>query len=99
MIGAFTGVQYVNDEVVLDKGDILVLYTDGVTEARCNGAFFGDDRLANYVKELTPESVGDIPQLIFDEITRCTGGKLSDDIALLVISNGAYSSKNSFEPM
>ncbi|MHB8841518.1 MAG: PAS domain S-box protein [Candidatus Aquicultor sp.] len=86
VIGAFHGLNYIDDRIVLEKGDIVVLYTDGVTEARCSYGFFGDERLAKLADSLGPMHVKELPTEIFKEIMRCTGGRLSDDIALLAIS-------------
>ena len=57
VIGALAAVAYEQDVVKLAEGDLLVAYTDGVTEAfDANGQEFGEDRL-----RLVIESVGDRP--------------------------------------
>lgn len=86
VIGVFHGLNYIDDQVAIERGDMVVLYTDGVTEARCDSGFFGDTRLALFMKNLAPMPVKQVPGAIFNEILRCTGGRLSDDIALLAIS-------------
>ncbi|MEU1308149.1 PP2C family protein-serine/threonine phosphatase [Streptomyces cinnamoneus] len=64
-------------------GDLLVLYTDGVTEARdASGRFYPlADRLAT-MPELSPDALVD--RLVAD-LRVHTGGPLSDDAALLVV--------------
>ena len=84
-IGAFVGLSYIDDEITLDKGDSLILYTDGVIEARCDGEFFGEERLVRFIEELGPVSARDLPQAVFNEIMGCTHGKLSDDLAILSV--------------
>jgi sigma-B regulation protein RsbU (phosphoserine phosphatase) len=57
VIGALAAVGYEQDVVKLAQGDLLVAYTDGVTEAfDANGQEFGEDRL-----RLAIESAGEAP--------------------------------------
>lgn len=86
IIGAFPRVSFVDEEITLTKGDMLVFYTDGVIEARCDSLFFGEERLISFVRDLKPLSARDVTRAIFREVLRCTGGKLSDDIALLAVA-------------
>ncbi|MHB8842168.1 MAG: SpoIIE family protein phosphatase, partial [Candidatus Aquicultor sp.] len=86
VIGAFAMINYNSGKAVLHDGDDLILYTDGIIEARCNRKFFGEKRLVEVVKALKPASPQEIPGALFDEVMHCTGGKLSDDIALLCVS-------------
>jgi sigma-B regulation protein RsbU (phosphoserine phosphatase) len=86
MIGAFRKLKYKDSEATLGKGDILVLYTDGITEARCNRSFFGEERLIDSLKGLKSVKTEDMPKLIFDDVQRCTKGKLSDDVVLFTVS-------------
>ena len=45
-LGVRTGLQYPEDEVLLEPGDTVALYTDGLTEARDpHGELFGLERL------------------------------------------------------
>lgn len=86
MIGAFAGTPFANDRVTIAKGDTLILYTDGIIEARCNGGFYGEDRLVELTKSLRGVPVQDISQAIIDDVKKCSGGVLSDDVALLAVS-------------
>ncbi|MBE0448889.1 MAG: SpoIIE family protein phosphatase, partial [Actinobacteria bacterium] len=86
VIGAFMGLNFIDDRATLKKGDVLILYTDGVTEARCDHEFFGEERLVSFIRDLEPTGAEKMPQVIFDEVMNCTGGVLSDDVALLCIS-------------
>ncbi len=84
-IGAFTGLNFVEQIEMVERGDILFLYTDGATEARREGEFFGEHRLVNCLKECALP-VEEVPKLVFDEIMSFTGGRLADDVALLAVS-------------
>ncbi|MBI4733535.1 MAG: serine/threonine-protein phosphatase, partial [Rubrobacteridae bacterium] len=86
IVGAFPDVRFISSKVILQNGDTLVLYTDGLTEARCGNEFFGEERLVDLIQKSKLESAKQAPQLIFDKITEYTGGKLADDLALLSIS-------------
>lgn len=86
IIGAFPDRSYTDSEINLGQGDTLILYTDGIIEARCNGGFYGEERLVSFIKELRQVSAELLPRQVFDDVLRCTGGKLSDDIAILAIS-------------
>lgn len=86
VIGAFAGMHYRDAKATFQEGDILLLYTDGIVEARCSdGEFFGEERLVELIKNL-PEGAREMPQAIFDTVTGCTGGILSDDVALLSLA-------------
>ena len=50
ILGAFNSAKYEEKTVKLNKGDKILLYTDGVTESHnSNDELFGDDRLLEYV--------------------------------------------------
>lgn len=86
VIGAFRTLQFNEAETILVKADMLVLYTDGVTEARCNGAFFEEEGLINVLKGMGPLSARAVPEAIFNEVITYTKGEISDDIVLLSLS-------------
>ncbi len=73
-------------DVHLRAGDVLLLYTDGVTEAGPRSAPFGDDGLAAVLRGLA----GQTPQAIVDAVERAVvdaqPGDPRDDIALLALS-------------
>ena len=41
---------YVSREIPLDQGDLLLLYTDGLAEARAGEQLFGEERVANTLR-------------------------------------------------
>lgn len=85
IVGPLHDAVYEDTEALLAPGDVLVLYTDGVTEARREGEFFGEERLADVIgKERVPAE--EIPRLIYERVSDFTGGVLDDDIALLSLT-------------
>ncbi|MDI6817332.1 MAG: PAS domain S-box protein [Actinomycetota bacterium] len=85
MVGAFPGLSYKSGDAVLKEGDTLILYTDGVIEARCGTGFYGEERLKQFVKDLRPGRVRDIAHAVLDDVMECSGRTLSDDLALLCV--------------
>lgn len=86
VVGAFEGLSYRNGEVSVDPGDILLLYTDGVTEARNpDGAFFGEDGLRDAVAREAALGFEGLCDRVLDDVTSFAGGTLGDDVALVVL--------------
>lgn len=84
MLGDFT---YEEESTSLDPGDILVVFSDGVTEAmNSDGELFGEARLASVLSE----TVNDSPELIIDGIVRAVkthagSTPQSDDVTIVVV--------------
>jgi sigma-B regulation protein RsbU (phosphoserine phosphatase) len=74
------------ESVELSPGDVLLLYTDGVTEAK-NGDHleYGAVRLADTVCEAAHLAVGDILQAIRQDLERFVGTQPLDDDTTLVV--------------
>jgi sigma-B regulation protein RsbU (phosphoserine phosphatase) len=73
--------------VTLNKGDKIILYTDGVTEARNEAKkFFSLERLIETVKQAPPLSAQDLLSYINEKIQQFTGDTPQwDDITLVVM--------------
>jgi phosphoserine phosphatase RsbU/P len=79
--------NYAAENINIRKGDVLVCYSDGITEATTMaGDFYGEDRLAKLIythKDRTPK---DIAQIIIDDvISFSVNGKYNDDKTIVVI--------------
>ena len=82
-----TIVPYIFEEVELKKDDVLILYTDGVSEA-LNLEFeeYSEQRLENVAKSLMNKSAKEILNGIKEDVQIFTQGNLqSDDITMIVI--------------
>ncbi len=79
------GARYRTSRLQLDPGDMLIFYTDGVTEAARHGRPFGQRKLADLVKEYGVGTPGEFVQAIRRAVGAwVAGGEHRDDVALLV---------------
>jgi serine phosphatase RsbU (regulator of sigma subunit) len=92
LLGLFRPVICEPATVALDRGDAVVLVTDGVLEARpalaerpTFGGFFGAERLAEVVRAHNGESADAIAGEVTDAVLAHSGGHLEDDVAVLVL--------------
>jgi serine phosphatase RsbU (regulator of sigma subunit) len=87
LLGALADVTLVDGDVELAPGDALVLYTDGVTEARAESAEFGQDRLVAVVSQLAERSAPahELAAAIEAAVADFEDGHHPDDLALVVI--------------
>jgi serine phosphatase RsbU (regulator of sigma subunit) len=75
---------YYSRDVPLDVGDLVVLYTDGLTEARSGGQMFGEDRVAHMVRRDPGQDTAVICKTLL-EAARDFSSPLLDDIAVMAI--------------
>jgi len=74
-------------QVKLNKGDIFIVYTDGLSEAmNSNKEEYGNERLRQILVENADKSVSELKEIIIDSILMFLDGQnLSDDLTLLLI--------------
>lgn len=86
VIGAFTDSNYVQREIKFGEGDKLLLFTDGVTEARnAAGEEFGEDRLQEYLRSYRGRNAADLRTIVLNAVSHFCGDKFDDDAALMVV--------------
>lgn len=75
------------DKLKLKKDDMLVIYTDGITEAMNNRSEqYGNDRLINFIKENSHLSPDEFAAALDKDLVRFTGNApQNDDITLVLI--------------
>jgi sigma-B regulation protein RsbU (phosphoserine phosphatase) len=80
-------VPYLTEKIKLQSGDVLVMFTDGVTEAMDKSRIeFSDERLEQLAVQLYKKSAEEILSSIQTEVQNFSKGALqSDDITLMVI--------------
>lgn len=86
LLGTFDTAAYKERTVELRPTDVLVLYTDGVTEAMdASGDLFGDDRLRDVIRAKRGESATVILRGIWDAVKAHRDGSLDDDMTVVVV--------------
>jgi serine phosphatase RsbU (regulator of sigma subunit) len=85
VLGPFTDLASVDRMVRLDPGDALLLYTDGVTDARNPDGFFGEERLRKTLEGCAGSSADDIVKAIDRQLNEFHSGQPRDDIAFVVL--------------
>jgi sigma-B regulation protein RsbU (phosphoserine phosphatase) len=84
LLGVLREPTFVNTDVPLRSGDRLVLFTDGVTEARRDREFFGDDRLRDAIgRDDEPAAV--TASRILESVLDFQRGDPRDDIVIMVL--------------
>jgi serine phosphatase RsbU (regulator of sigma subunit) len=76
---------YVEVRERLPVGGALVLYTDGVIEARRGGELYGDERLDALLAAQGALPAAELARAVVDDCRAFTGGDLTDDCAVVVI--------------
>ena len=86
VVGAFGDMRYTDGEIEIDEGDVLLLYTDGSTEARSpQGSFFGEDGLREAAALEVACGFEGVCDRILEDVESFAGGTLGDDVALVAL--------------
>jgi len=89
VLGVERGQEYDEARATLEVGDAIVLYTDGVLEARRDGELYGLERLDRFLAEgssLPPERLA---RGVLDDCREFARGELADDCAVVVVRRTA----------
>src|SRR3989442_8317741 len=85
-LGMMAGTTYLEGDVELDPGDLLVVYSDGLTEARdARDEEFGADRLKALLPGLRGLSAEQAARVIIDEVNAFLGRERPHDALSLVV--------------
>ena len=87
ILGAMEDFDFQSNKIKLDKGDILFLYTDGVTEAmNPKNEEFADERLKDSLNKKNSAPLDDmIESVMMDVYQFADGAPQADDITTLVV--------------
>ncbi|MGA3017026.1 MAG: SpoIIE family protein phosphatase [Bryobacteraceae bacterium] len=87
VLGLFDTASYESGAFRLDKGDILVVYSDGLTDAQNpQEEMFGEDRLQNLIRQEAPSGSHALEQKFLNDIAEFTQGMPQpDDITFVVV--------------
>lgn len=86
-LGMLPHMSFSEQGVDLAPGDVLVVYSDGVTEAmNAGGGFFGEERLQAALRETAGQSVTVIGQRVLDAVEQFVAdAPVHDDLSLVVV--------------
>jgi len=87
VVGAFDFAAYEESRVTLEPGDLLVFFTDGISEPENEyGEMFGEDRLTELAVRNAHLDDVKLAETIIDAVKGWTGGgELQDDMTLLLM--------------
>jgi serine phosphatase RsbU (regulator of sigma subunit) len=84
-VGILRGNVYPTNRAVLPDDSCVVMYTDGMTDARADGATFGEKRLRATITEHAHLPAQELADTLLDTVTAYAGGVLPDDCAVVVV--------------
>jgi sigma-B regulation protein RsbU (phosphoserine phosphatase) len=86
MVGAFPFAKYEESKLELRSGDLLLCYTDGITEPENEyGEMFGEERLIELVAKNADRDEAQIIECVMERVREWTGApELSDDMTVLL---------------
>jgi len=83
LLGAVASADFGESRVTMTPGSTLLLYTDGVTEARGKARFFGEGRVRRALRQGGESAM--VSQRLLAAVQRFSAGQLRDDAAILVV--------------
>ncbi len=86
-LGAMPGLSWEQGVVQLERGDVLTLYTDGITDAQDEtGNFFGQERLRDLIQAQAGRSADEIQDALLGTVQAFAGETSQfDDITLMIL--------------
>lgn len=86
-LGIFDDAEYTTGRFAFEPSEILVLTTDGITEAlNATNDFFGEAKLASYLTGLANKNSKALTELLIGELKRFSmGAEQADDITILAL--------------
>jgi sigma-B regulation protein RsbU (phosphoserine phosphatase) len=86
LLGILEEASYGEGKVQLLPGDVVIFYTDGITEAERGDESFGEERLTELVRTGIRESPGELLERVLGEVARFSGSPpQSDDRTIIVL--------------
>jgi sigma-B regulation protein RsbU (phosphoserine phosphatase) len=86
ILGALSDMKYEQESIKLEKGDLLFLYTDGLSEAENpEGDMYDEERVEEFVKRNHAMDIGEMVELLASEVQEFMNGmERKDDLTLLI---------------
>ena len=87
LLGVFPDWKYEDSSLNLQPGDILLLFTDGITEASAeDGEEYGEQRLVDALEGPSVISVEDLHSRVFGSVKQFCKSRMCDDATLLMVA-------------
>jgi len=87
VLGIFPEGRFAQGEVMLEAGDRLICFTDGITEATNDaGELFGEERLLQLLVERRRQSAPALRESILGAVADFSGGSFQDDVTLVALA-------------
>jgi serine phosphatase RsbU (regulator of sigma subunit)/PAS domain-containing protein len=87
-LGLFEDASPATQELTMDAGDVLFLYTDGVAQARGPNNTYFQDRLADELAGLAGSTAADLVASMRQAMLAFSAGNLIDDVTMLAVRVG-----------
>jgi serine phosphatase RsbU (regulator of sigma subunit) len=84
-LGIEAGQDYVEERARLEPGSTVVLYTDGVIEARADSELYGEERLDRLLTDQRHLPAQELAAAILADCRAFAGGELGDDCAIVCL--------------
>jgi serine phosphatase RsbU (regulator of sigma subunit) len=86
-VGIESQVCYASDRVQMNSGDVIVFYTDGITESlNENNEDFGEERLLDLIARFPRSDAGELLNHIYDKVNQFMAGiNPADDMTMIVL--------------
>ena len=86
VLGQFLSWPYGQNDLYFERGDTLLLFTDGMVEA-CNAQeeAFGEERFLQVTRSLANDSAQSVQNALLHAVSNHCGGQLQDDATLIVL--------------
>lgn len=86
ILGVFPLAEYEEGTVDLESGDVVVLFTDGVTEAESRHGLYSDERLQELLRRERGRSAKEIAEAILSDVDAFSHGRhQTDDVTVVVV--------------
>lgn len=87
LLGVLPAWKYEDSVVQVQRGERILLFTDGITEAAtASGEEFGENRLIAQARQYRAKSTSQLKNLLLNDVKHFCAAQLSDDATLIIIS-------------
>jgi len=84
-LAVVSGEQYDVWRFTMRPGEILVLFSDGICEARRDGEMYGMERVRRFLSSCAGDTGQHIADKLLEDVELHSGGNLRDDVAVLTL--------------